>query len=180
MYGVAPHRADFSGAFAPHRAVVPVVPGARASTGTGGTSGVAVPDAAGITSFTLRLDSELWRRVKVVAAHEDRSAAEWVRVVLDRAVAASERRVSASSPRQPSTARVEVAPEPPASIPPQPEEPLEEETPPEPLPRPRRVTQLRASAPSEPPDDLRYGRAGCPRTETRGVRCSLCGEVHRA
>jgi predicted transcriptional regulator len=47
--------------------------------GITGTIGVTIADTADTTSFTLRLDSELWRRVRLLAARENMSAAQWVR-----------------------------------------------------------------------------------------------------
>jgi len=40
---------------------------------------------------TMTLDRELWRRVKVLAAKEDKSAAQWVREAVKLVVERSER-----------------------------------------------------------------------------------------
>jgi hypothetical protein len=49
-----------------------------------------------------------------------------------------------------------------------------------PSPPPGLRSAASESTPTEPPDDLLYGSADCPRSVRRGVRCNVCGEVHRA
>jgi hypothetical protein len=126
------------------------------SRGTSGITGTTMSDPADTTSFTFRLDAELWRRVKVLAALEGKSASEWLREAAELAVEATEGKAATQRSRVLSTSTY---------------------IPPDPRPRPK--PSASQSSPSEPPDSTLYSRAGCPRKERRGVRCRMCGEVHR-
>jgi hypothetical protein len=94
-----------------------------------------------------------------VASRHGLSRSETIAKIIDQAGR------SADSPEPPW-----VAPEPQEASPSGPPAPPEPETPLSPAPLSRW---------EDDPDTL-YPKAGCPRTVRRGVRCSTCGEVHRA